>query len=57
MISRTSPEYILMVVRPSIVSEPFGSTVSACVSSVSAFSRMHHQPDPSVAAAVSVCVN
>jgi hypothetical protein len=51
-----SPEYILMVVSPSIVSEPFGSTVSTVVPSAVSFFRKHHHPAPSVAAAVIVWV-
>src|SRR5574340_540836 len=56
MMRRASPEYILMVARPSIVSEPFGSTVRTVVPSVVSFLRITHQPAPSVAAAVIVCV-
>ena len=56
MIRRVSPEYIVMVVRLSMVSEPLGSTTSSDVPSVVPFLTMTHQPAPSVAAAVRVWV-
>jgi hypothetical protein len=56
MMSRASPEYIVTVVRPSIVSVPAGSSVTTTVPSSVALRRITHQPSPSVSSASKVCV-
>lgn len=53
-IRRVSPEYMTYEVRPSIVSELFGSSV---MSPVPLFFRNTRQPLPKVAAAAKVCEN